>query len=78
MRANLLHVFACYANPLRWRARLENCRRFEHHILRAACRLPQSNAFTGDAIGICPIVRVSGECAFALEICYGKKRTCWA
>jgi hypothetical protein len=33
MRANLLHVFACYANPLRWRARLENFRRFEHHIL---------------------------------------------
>lgn len=33
MRANLLHVFACYANPLRWRARLENFRRFEHNIL---------------------------------------------
>jgi hypothetical protein len=33
MRAHLLHVFACYANPLRWRSRLENFRRFEHHIL---------------------------------------------
>lgn len=33
MRANLLHVFACYANPLRWRSRLENFNRFEHHIV---------------------------------------------
>lgn len=33
MRANLLHVFACSANPLRWRTRLENFHRFEHHIL---------------------------------------------
>jgi hypothetical protein len=39
MRADLLHVFACYANPLRWRTRLENFRRFEHHILAAGLPL---------------------------------------
>src|SRR5262249_49606944 len=33
MRTDLLHVFACFANPLRWRTRLENFRRFEHHIV---------------------------------------------
>jgi hypothetical protein len=33
MRANLLHVFTCYANPLRWWTRRENFHRFEHHIL---------------------------------------------
>lgn len=35
MQAHLLHVFAAYCNPLRWRTRLENFRRFEHHILAA-------------------------------------------
>lgn len=39
MRADNLHIFACYANPLRWRARLENFRRFEHHILAAGLPL---------------------------------------
>lgn len=39
MRVDSLHVFACYANPLRWRARLENFRRFEHHILAAGLPL---------------------------------------
>lgn len=39
MRADSLHVFACYANPLRWRARLVNFNRFEHHILAAGLPL---------------------------------------
>lgn len=39
MQAHLLHVFAAYSNPLRWRTRLENFRRFEHHIVAAGLPL---------------------------------------
>jgi hypothetical protein len=39
MRADLLYVFVAYANPMRWRARLQNYLRFEQELLPAGVNL---------------------------------------
>jgi hypothetical protein len=39
MRADLLHVFVAYANPMRWRSRLHNYLRFEQELLPSGVNL---------------------------------------
>lgn len=72
MRADLLHVITCIANPIRWKSRIALCKQFAEHMLASGVQLTVVECAYGDrpfeCDGIAGVAHVGVRCRTLLWV----------